>query len=279
LGRKRTGTGKYVFLFLALVIVTVGSGCTAVDGILKKQEAGFTLEEGRHYLASGNFDRYVEINQQVLSDFPKTPPGDEALFNLGRVFSHPEYSRRDYKVALRFFKWLSADFPESPFEKRSRTWISLLENIEKSDKDLAAAWKRCTETQALLEAARKKIEESTAKQEEDKTIRDPFLHGRGLLAAGEFEASVDYHQKLLARFGSKAPADEALFNLGLAFSHPGYPKKDYGRALGYFRRLLREFPQSPHLEETKILVEVLDVIEQSKKVDLEIQKKKKELIR
>ena len=279
MGRKRTGPGKYFFLFLALVIISVGSGCTAVDGILKKQEAGFELEEGQRYLSSGNFDRFVEINQKVLSDFPKTPPGDEALFNLGMVFSHPDYLKRDYKIALRFFKWLSIDFPQSPLENKSRIWVSLLESIERCDKELALNQNRLRETKLLWETSRKKIEEMTARQEEEKAIRDLFVQGKALLTAGDFDAYADYNQKLLTRFGSKAPADEALFNLGLTYSHNGNPKKDYGRALGYFRRLIKDFPQSPHHEEAKIWAGILDMIEQSKQVDIELQKRKKDLKR
>jgi tetratricopeptide (TPR) repeat protein len=279
LGRKRTGPGKHFFLFLALVIVLVGSGCTAVDGILKKQEASFELEESRHYLSSGDFDQFVAINQKVLSDFPKTPPGDEALFNLGMVYSHPDYPKRDYKIALRFFKRLSIDFPKSPLEKRSRIWISLLENIERLDKELAVTKRRLTETKSLWESSQKKIEEMTARQEDDKAIRELFVQGKFLLAAGDFDAFADYNQKLLTRFGSKAPADEALFNLGLVYAYDGNPKKDYGRALGYFRRLIKEFPQSPRHEEAKIWAGILDVIEQTKQVDIELQKRKKDLKR
>ena len=45
-----------------------------------------------------------------------------------------------------------------------------------------------------------------------------------------------------------------------------------------FLGLLKEFPQSPYAEKAKIWTGVLNAIEETKKVDIEIEEKKKELV-
>jgi outer membrane protein assembly factor BamD (BamD/ComL family) len=66
-------------------------------------------------------------------------------------------------------------------------------------------------------------------------------------------------------------------DLGLISAHYANPKKDYKKAMNYFMRIEKEFPDSPHVEESKIWVSVLRAFEKAKQVDLEIEQKKKGL--
>jgi TolA-binding protein len=100
---------------------------------------------------------------------------------------------------------------------------------------------------------------------------------RSYLAAGDFEGAMEASQSALDRSPKEPPGDEALMNLGLISAHYGNPKKDYKKAQAYFTRLVREFPNSPLAEEAKIWVSVLQSFEKAKQVDIEIEKKKKEL--
>ncbi len=84
--------------------------------------------------------------------------------------------------------------------------------------------------------------------------------------------------------------DEALFNMGLICAHPGNPKKDHGRSLSFFRRLVKDYPDSPLVQQAKVWIGVLEenvklnqtieklnqTIEKSKEIDLEIEEKKRE---
>ncbi|MDH5767649.1 MAG: hypothetical protein OEZ31_01650 [Nitrospirota bacterium] len=87
------------------------------------------------------------------------------------------------------------------------------------------------------------------------------------------------NQKVLSLGDNKLPADEALFNIGLIYSHYGYQKKDYKKSLTFYKRLVRDFPMSPLVEQAKIWIGVLEVIEKTKQVDIEIEEKKKKLSR
>lgn len=102
-----------------------------------------------------------------------------------------------------------------------------------------------------------------------------FLHS--LKSTGDFESAVKRSQETLSKSPKTPPGDEALFDMGLVYAHPRNPKKDYRKSVDYFKRLLKDFPHSPYVEETKMWVGVLEDIEKAMKVDIEIEKKKKEL--
>lgn len=104
-------------------------------------------------------------------------------------------------------------------------------------------------------------------------------HVRLLMSQGDFEGALQECQDALSRYPQVPPGDEALYSMGLIYAHSGNPKKDYRKALSSFSRVLKEFPGSPRAEEAKIWVGVLEAIEKAKQVDIQIEEKKKELIK
>jgi tetratricopeptide (TPR) repeat protein len=144
--------------------------------------------------------------------------------------------------------------------------------------------------------------------------RQHLARAEQLLAGGEYEASQRENQTALSLSANKPPGDEALYNMGLIYVHPGNPGKDYPKAIDAFTRLSAEYPESPRAVHARILVQVIQesektrralgaavqaneklkrasaevvqenerlkrVIEQSTKVDIEIEEKKKERTR
>ena len=112
---------------------------------------------------------------------------------------------------------------------------------------------------------------------------DRLSRARILLAQDDYEGALREDQKALKLAGKNPPADEALFHLGLVHAHPGNPRKDFGKSLSVFQRLVNEFPGSPWAEEAKVWVGILQenerlntLIQQLKKVDMEVEEKKRE---
>ncbi|MEF9427215.1 MAG: tetratricopeptide repeat protein [Candidatus Mariimomonas ferrooxydans] len=103
-----------------------------------------------------------------------------------------------------------------------------------------------------------------------------LIRSQKLLAGGDYEKALEENRKVLSLYDKIPAGDAALFNTGLIYAHDGNPGKDYKKSLGFFKKLIKEFPQSPLVEQAKIWVSVLDIIEKSKQVDIEIGKKKKE---
>ena len=66
---------------------------------------------------------------------------------------------------------------------------------------------------------------------------------------GQYDAAYNETQRILQE-GSGA-TDVALFNLGMISAHSANPKKNYTRALSYFRTVVMEYPQSQMSEPAK----------------------------
>jgi outer membrane protein assembly factor BamD (BamD/ComL family) len=103
------------------------------------------------------------------------------------------------------------------------------------------------------------------------------LRVEDLIRKGNFEGAMKESQNLLVRSPKSPPGDEALMDMGLISAHYANPRKDYQKALVYFRRLEKEFPRSPLAEEAKVWVSVLKAFEKAMQVDFEIEEMKKEL--
>jgi hypothetical protein len=127
--------------------------------------------------------------------------------------------------------------------------------------------------------------------------RRNLSEARRLIALGNYELSLRISEGVLAGPAGPSHGDEALFIMGLIFAHPGNQNRDYQRSIAFFKRLNREYPYSPLKEQARTWTEVLEenmklkrasaeareenarlkqIIEQSKKVDIEIEEKKRE---
>ena len=125
---------------------------------------------------------------------------------------------------------------------------------------------------------------------EEKEARLYLLNGHKRLVQGDYEGALNETQNVLSLSGGTLLVDEVLFNTGLIYAHPGNPKKDYGKALHFFKKLLTDHPQSPLAEQAKAWIGVIEensrltqgidklnkMIEASKRIDLEIEQKKRE---
>jgi tetratricopeptide (TPR) repeat protein len=143
------------------------------------------------------------------------------------------------------------------------------------------------------ETQKKEIDESkkerTPINENLKITSDSLLWAKILLERQDYDGAFKETQKALALSGKNSPGDGALFHMGLIFAHAGNPKKDYGRSLAFFRRMIKEYPQSSLAEQARIWIGILQeneklnqtiqnlnlVIEESKRVDIEIEEKKR----
>ena len=85
---------------------------------------------------------------------------------------------------------------------------------------------------------------------------DQFAQAKVLFKEGNYEAAMKENQKLLSE--GKAPADMALYNMGLIFACSLNPKKDYLKALDTFKKLVSQYPYSSFAEEVKVWIQVLE---------------------
>jgi tetratricopeptide (TPR) repeat protein len=117
-----------------------------------KREAREYLITARTLFNQGDYEGSLIENQKVLSLCTDTPPADEALFNIGVIHAHYGYSKRDYKTAIDHFKRVVKGFPQSPFAGEAKTWIEILQEIDRLTGEIKAMQKEIEE--ARLENGR-----------------------------------------------------------------------------------------------------------------------------
>jgi tetratricopeptide (TPR) repeat protein len=101
---------------------------------MKKKEEPRSEEHlrlGQKLLARGDFEGSLKEHQNALSLSGKSPPGDEALFQIGLIYAHPDNPKKDYEKSLDRFKRLVKDHPESPRANEARIWTGLLQENQK----------------------------------------------------------------------------------------------------------------------------------------------------
>ena len=290
MGRKRTRPRKLVYFCVAGLMVLVLQGCASLEKtrveIRERVEVRQHLHQGKKLLALGDYEAASYENLTVLSFGTHRPPEDEALFNLGWICAHPGNPEKDYDKSMFFFKKLLEAFPQSPWSEGAKIWVDLL----LQNQNLTREKEKLTDTVEMLNRViedSRKIDRMVGEWEQG---RQPFLLSDKLLAEGNYEGALKENQRILSASGQNSPGDEALYQMGLIHLHPGNSKRDNSKALALFKRLIRDYPGSPWVEQAKMWVGVLQeneklsrsveelttVIEKSKQVDIEIEEKKRE---
>ena len=97
----------------------------AVDG----NSAEFRLEQARITLTTGDFAGAVDLYYKIYSD--TTIEGQyrqEALFNLGMMYSDDAETVEDYEEALYYFKKLLSEFRRTTFREKATRQTRYIRN-------------------------------------------------------------------------------------------------------------------------------------------------------
>jgi tetratricopeptide (TPR) repeat protein len=99
---------------------------------------------------------------------------------------------------------------------------------------------------------------------EQRQIRDSMLQGHSLFVYGDYDGASAKYREALALAGDHAPADAAVYNIGLIYAHPSNPKRDHRKAIESFSKVISDYAQSPWAEQARIWVGLLQQVEISK---------------
>jgi outer membrane protein assembly factor BamD (BamD/ComL family) len=144
LGRKRIGKRKHVYGLLAGLIVLLVSGCSYVpiqnsvpedtvrEGNAKEEKLAERLQKAAELYGHGDFEGGLKANQAIMSLCGRKPPCDQALFNMGLIYASNNNAKRDYRKSMAMFQRVVREYPQSPLVPQAKTWIGVLDVIEKS---------------------------------------------------------------------------------------------------------------------------------------------------
>lgn len=264
MGREHTRAGQYIFLCFACLIFFGFLGCATLQEMEERRSAQGHLQRSEKLLAKGDYEKALRENQEVLSMDGKTIPDDKALFNMGLIYAHYENPEKDFTKSKEFFHNLIDKYPRSPLVEQAKMWVDTLGCVEREKQDSVELEKKIEE----LEKQTEQKESAGLKQ----NSQNYFARSQTLLAKEKYEDVLQGADDILKK-KNKTNKDKALFNRGLIYSHSGYSGKDYEEASNSFKQLIEEYPKSPLVEQAKIWVSILDVLQ----VDIEIDQKKKDL--
>ena len=96
-------------------------------------------------------------------------------------------------------------------------------------------------TKSQLQQAKTQMETCKTELEEVKSdprllMADLLARNQKLWAQNDFDRALEENQAVLAKYGHKPPADEALYGLGFIFAQTNNPKKDYNKSILYFKK-------------------------------------------
>ena len=94
------------------------------------------------------------------------------------------------------------------------------------------------------------------------------------MVRGEFRSAIQKNLDLLREGTQETRWAEIYFNLGLLHAHPENPGRNLEKAKRYFQLVITEDPGNPLAGEARIWVGILKLIEETKQVDIDIEKKK-----
>lgn len=138
MGRKRKRDWKCLYLCIAGVIAISLSGCAALKDMKTGWDAREHLANARTLFDHGDYEGSLKENQKVILLCDNSPPEDEALFYAGLIYAHYGYPKRDYQKSLDLFKRLVRNFPHSPFAGKAKILIGILQENERSKRDIEA---------------------------------------------------------------------------------------------------------------------------------------------
>ena len=270
MGRKHIRARKYLYLCLASLIFFSFFGCATIEGMKKRRVARQGLLRGQELLTGGAYEESLRENQEVYSLVGESAPGDEAVFAMGLIYAHYKNPEKDYNKAISYFNKLIEDYPQSTLVEQARIWVGTLDAIEKEKPDAIEKKKQVVS---------EKVPEKREVKGEEQSAHKHLIRTQQLLAKGDYQGALRENKKVLSLGDKNASGDKALFNAGLINAHYENPAKDYNEAIRLFNQLIKDYPQSTLVEQAKLWVGTLEIIEKEKQVDIEIEEKKKELER
>jgi len=149
MNRKRIPTGKAVYFLSVGLIFFLLTGFTpstkesassqrpevSPPKVSTQREPAKKLEEdilrAKKLFDLGDYVAALEENQRILSRSAKNSPRDQALFNMGLIYSCVENPQRNSTKALQFFKAVLKEYPRSPLGGEAKVLVGVLQEKEK----------------------------------------------------------------------------------------------------------------------------------------------------
>ena len=116
-----------------IVFLLMISSCAVPQRTIKtdvdRNSPEYKLKEARLTLSKGNFQGAVDMYLNLFNDSTiDTVFREEAMFNLGMMYSDEAASIEEYELALKYLRQLSNTFPRNQFKEKTNREIRYIQN-------------------------------------------------------------------------------------------------------------------------------------------------------
>ena len=134
MGTKQTRRRKHLFLHLACLglLPFVIFGCLHFSKKLQGQQI---LEEGMDQMVSRQYEAAMAKNLTVLNSFPQIL-ADQALFQIGLLYAHPENPNQNYEKSLESFNKIIGEFSESRLRHQAQLWVLSIRDLIAKEREI-----------------------------------------------------------------------------------------------------------------------------------------------
>ena len=168
MGAKQTRTGQQLLLFLTASIIWVMTTAGCLHWPLQPQGEK-QLRAARQSFASGDYHKAHAINQRVLTRFP-VRLADQALFQIGLVYAHPDNPDQDIQKAAESFRGIIDRYPSSHLQPEAQVWLSVLDQISDQEDQIRCLSERNAPLERAFIMQKKKIRQLQDQLEKLKRI-------------------------------------------------------------------------------------------------------------
>lgn len=243
-------------LLLSAVMAAILTGCAATTPLLVAEAGGHQLarynedikvrfaaalkEEpdlltfSLQAISRGQTEEAVNIYMKGYSD-PEYNDNMKslALYQIALIYMNRFNDDRDDKKALRYFNRHQIEFKNSRLQDKINQRVALIEERQQQPSQRAS--------QLLTQVNRTEL------MKRDDTPYDDELTDMSARAISE-NRTVDAESVYLVLYSNKASSDEmrakALYQVGLIYMSPFNHQGDNRKAMGYFRKINDEFPET-----------------------------------
>ncbi len=99
----------------------------------KKWQGKQDLAKARTLMFKGDYEASIKYNNEVLKQFSRSL-GDQALFQMGLNYAHPENPNPNYQKSMECFQSIIEEFPKSNIRDEAGIWILFLQEIMQNNK-------------------------------------------------------------------------------------------------------------------------------------------------
>lgn len=168
MGPKRSRTGQHIFLYPACCVIwsVIVMGCLHWP---PSPQGDQQLREARQLMARGDYGSALEINQRVLKQFPDSL-ADQALFQLGLIYAHPENPDRNVQNAVDSFQRIIDRHPASQLRPEAELWVAVLGNLRAQEDQIRTLIQRNAPLEKTVKIQKQKINQLRDQLEKFKRI-------------------------------------------------------------------------------------------------------------